>query len=334
MNRTHIAISIAVFALGAAALPAQISAQVADTKPLPVALVDALTKLSGGPHKGFRANHAKGIMVEGTFTPTAKAPSLSKAPHFAKPVPVVVRFSDTTGVPTLPDADPAASPHGMAIRFKLPDGSSTDIVSISANSFPVATPEDFLALLTAIGNSGPGAAKRTPIEQFLGTHPAAAKFVTTPRPAPVSFGTLAFYGVNAFKFTNAQGAAHFVRYQILPAAGEQALSEAEAKKEAPDYLMSELPVRIAKGPVKFRLLAQLAKEGDVTNDGTVVWPADRELVELGTLSLTSVVQDQIAAQKAIMFTPLALQPGIEASSDPVLLARPAAYAVSYSRRLQ
>ncbi len=114
MNRTHIAISIAVFALGAAALPARISAQVADTKPLPVALVDALTKLSGGPHKGFRANHAKGIMVEGTFTPTAKAPSLSKAPHFAKPVPVVVRFSDTTGVPTLPDADPAASPHGMA----------------------------------------------------------------------------------------------------------------------------------------------------------------------------------------------------------------------------
>ncbi len=222
----------------------------------------------------------------------------------------------------------------MAIRFKLPDGGSTDIVSISANSFPVATPEDFLALLTAIGNSGPGAAKPTPVEQFLGSHPAAAKFVSTPRPAPVSFGTLAFYGVNAFKFTNAQGAARFARYQIIPAAGESALSDAEAKKAAPDYLMDELPLRIAKGPVKFRLLAQLAKDGDVTNDGTVVWPADRELLELGTISLTSVVKDQVTAQKTIMFTPLSLQPGIEASADPVLLARPAAYAVSYSQRLQ
>ena len=30
-------------------------------KPLPFAIVDALNKLSGGPHAGYRANHAKGI---------------------------------------------------------------------------------------------------------------------------------------------------------------------------------------------------------------------------------------------------------------------------------
>lgn len=56
-----------------------------------------------------------------------------------------------------------------------------------------------------MAQSGPGVAKPTPIEQFLGSHPAALRFVTTPRPAPDSFGTLAFYGVNAFKFTNAKG---------------------------------------------------------------------------------------------------------------------------------
>jgi catalase len=310
------------------------TASAADDKPLPVALVDALNAVSGGPHAGFRANHAKGVMVKGTFTPARTAASLSKAPHFAKPVTVLVRFSDTTGVPTLPDASPQASPHGMAIRFNIPDGSATDIVSISADSFPVATPEDFLALLTAIANSGPGVPKPTPIEQFLGSHPAALKFVSTPRPAPVSFATLAFYGVNAFKFTNARGVSRYARYQIIPLAGERALSEADAAKAAPDYLMDELPLRIAREAVKFRLLAQLAKDGDSTTDPTVAWPADRELVELGTISLTSVVPDQVAAQKAIMFNPLTLQPGIEASADPVLLARPAAYGVSYGRRLQ
>ncbi len=61
----------------------------------------------------------------------------------------MVRFSIGTGVPTLPDAEPNASPHGIAIRFKLPDGSHTDIVSISANGFPMATPEDFLGSLQA-----------------------------------------------------------------------------------------------------------------------------------------------------------------------------------------
>lgn len=323
-----------VIILWAVCALANLSAHADDQKPLPVALVDALNKLSGGPHKGFRANHAKGVMVEGSFTPAPSAASLSKAPHFAKRVTVLVRFSDTTGVPNLPDASPDASPHGMAIRFNIPGGGSTDIVSISANGFPVATPEDFLALLTAIANSGPGAAKPTPVEQFLGSHPAALKFVTTPRPPPVSFATLAFYGVNAFKFTNAQGVSRFARYQIVPVAGEQHLSEADAAKAAPNYLIDELPQRIAQGAVKFRLLAQLAKEGDTITDGTVVWPADRELVELGTLSLTSTVKDQVSAQKGIMFNPLALQAGIEPSADPVLLARPPAYAVSYAHRLQ
>jgi catalase len=304
----------------------------ADQKPLPIALVDAFNTLSGGQHKGFRANHAKGEMVEGTFTPSPFARSFSKAPHFMRTVPVVVRFSDATGVPTMPDADPNASPHGIAIRFMLPNGGITDIVSISANAFPVATPEDFLAFLQAAGASGPTAAKPTPIEQFLSTHPAARKFVTTPRPAPVSFATLAFYGVNAFKFTNDKGVSHYARYQIVPAAGEQARSDAEARQAGPNYLMDELTQRMARGPVKFRLLAQVAEEGDSVDDDTAVWPKDRKLEFLGTLSLTKPVADQVAAQKAIMFSPLNLQAGIEPSADPVLLARPSAYGVSFSRR--
>jgi catalase len=257
---------------------------------------------------------------------------LSSAPHFAKTVPVLVRFSDTTGVPNMPDASPDASPHGMAIRFKLPDGGSTDIVSISSNGFPVATPEDFLALLTAISKSGAGVAKPTPVEQFLGSHPATLKFVTTPRPAPESFATLAFFGVNAFKFTNAKGVSHFARYQIVPVAGEHALTAADTAKADPNYLMDELPKRIAAGPVKFRLTAQLAKEGDSTNDATAVWPADREVVELGTITLTATEKDQAKEQKALLYNPLSLPAGIAPSTDPILLARPPAYAVSFAQR--
>jgi catalase len=308
--------------------------QPAAQEPLPVALVHALNNVAGGPHPGFRANHAKGVLVNGTFTPAATASSFSSAPHFAKGVPVLVRFSNTTGVPNIPDASPDSSPHGMAIRFKLPDGGQTDIVSISANSFPVATPEDFLALLTAISKSGPGVAKPTPVEQFVGSHPATAKFVTTPRPAPQSFGTLAFFGVNAFKFTNAKGVSHFARYEILPVAGERPLTAAQSAKAEPNYLMDELPKRIAAGPVKFRLVAQVAKEGDVTNDATVVWSPDHQIVELGVISLTATEPEQVKEQKALLFNPLSLTAGIEASADPILAARPPAYAVSFAQRGQ
>ncbi len=78
----------------------------------------------------------------------------------------------------------------------------------------------------------------------------------------------------------------------------------------------------------------MAKEGDSTNDATQVWPAEREIVVLGVISLNSVTPDQVTAQKLIMFNPLSLQAGIEPSTDPILLARPSAYGVSYSQRIQ
>jgi len=319
-----------------AASPAPVATPAAPApEGLPQQLVHALDKLSGGPYAGYRANHAKGILVTGTFTPAASARTLTRAAHFRHGrIPVLVRFSDPTGVPTLPDADPNASPHGIAIRFQLPGGRYTDIVSISYNGFPAATPEDFLALLNAIAASPPGTPEPTPIQQFLGTHPKALAFVTAPKPPPESFATLAFYGVNAFKFTNAHGRERYGRYFIVPMAGQHALSASEAAAAPPNYLMEELPQRLAKGPIRFRLSVQLAEPGDPVNDGTQVWPDSRKQVALGEIALTSILPDSAAREKALMFSPLILTDGIAPSDDPVLLMRPAAYGVSFARRLQ
>ena len=296
-------------------------------------IVDTMHRLAKGPYVGYRSNHAKGIVVTGSFTPSAEAPTLSKAPHFLKTVPVTVRFSDPTGVPTLPDASPDASPHGIAIRFQLPDGAITDIVSISYNGFPVATPEDFLTLLNAIADTKPDSPHPNLVEQFLDTHPAAKTFVTTPKPPPVSFGTLAYYGVNAFQFTNAKGESHYARYRIEPVGGVESLTKEQVEKADPNYLMEELPKRLAKGPVKFRISAQLAAAGDAINDDTMVWPNDRKVVELGIMSLDAVMPDSAVAEKKLAFNPMILVDGIAPSADPILLSRPIAYAVSVGRRM-
>jgi catalase len=327
------AVASGVVAPVAASPPAPAAAPASTpATPFPTAIVTTLNQLSGGPHAGFRANHAKGVLVSGMFAPAKGARWFCKAPRFAKAVPVLVRFSNATGVPTMPDADANAYPHGMAIRFQLPRNTTTDIVSMSSNGFPVATPDEFLGLLEAVANSGPAAAKPSPIDTFLGSHPAAAKWVSEPRPAPDSFGTLAFYGVNAFKFTNAKGVSHYARHHILPVAGEHALDAVAAAKAAPNYLMDELPRRIAKAPVQFRLVAQIAEAGDSTTDPTAVWPAERKRVELGTLSLSRTYMEQVKSQQALVFNPLALAAGIEPSADPILLARSSAYAVSFSQR--
>jgi catalase len=303
-------------------------------KPVTEQLVDTMTKLANGPHKGFRANHAKGIMAEGTFTPSAEAAGISKAPHLQRTAsPVLVRFSNATGVPTIPDANGNAMPKGMAIRFTLPDGGSTDIVAISVNGFPAATPEDFLGLLNAVAASGPDVASPKPVEQFLAAHPAAMKFVSAPKPAPVSFATQPFFGVNAFAFTNAKGETRYGRYRIVPVAGAQFLSAEEATKQTPNYLMDELPVRLGKQEAKYRIVLQLAEQGDSVDDPTAVWPDGRQQVELGVLTLKSAVANSQEADRALMFNPLVLPDGIAPSNDPVLLARPGAYAVSYGRRL-
>ena len=326
---TAIASTLAAFMF---AHPA-VAAEPASDKPVVEQIVDVMTKLAQGPHKGYRANHAKGIVATGTFTPSPAAASLSKAAHLQQTeTPVTVRFSNATGVPDIPDTNPNANPRGIAIRFALPDGSYTDIVSISVNAFPAATPEDFLGLLSAIAATGPGAPKPTPIEQFLADHPAAQKFVSIPKPPPASYTTQSYFGVNAFQFTNAKGEQRYGRYRITPLAGDKALSEAEAATAAPNYLSQELKARIAQGPAKFRIAVQLAEPGDAIDDPTAVWPDSRPQVELGVLTLKAVAEDSAALEKKLAFNPLILTDGIAPSNDPILLARPAAYAISVGRR--
>jgi len=50
---------------------------------------------------------------------------------------------------------------------------------------------------------------------------------------PASLATISYYGVGLFKFINAKGEGHYVRYQLVPEAGEQLLTDEERKNKAP-----------------------------------------------------------------------------------------------------
>lgn len=286
-----------------------------------------------GAHPGFRPAHAKGTMLAGTFTPAAGASALSTAQHFNQPsTPVIVRFSNSTGLPLIPDTDPNAIPKGCAIRFMLGDRVHTDIIGHSTDGFPARTGAEFLEFLRALASSDPAHLAGSPLEAYLGSHPAALAFVQAPKPAPASFATENYFGVTAMKFINASGNEQFVRYQIVPEGGAEHLDEAATKGLEDHYLFTEIAERIGKGPVRFKLLAQLAGPGDVVDDATIHWPASREVAELGTIELTAPVPDSDAEQKHVIFDPIPRLAGIEPSDDPLLELRAAVYLISGRKR--
>jgi len=302
----------------------------ADDTPLEVQIIDALNK-AFGQHPGFRANHAKGVVVEGSFKATPEAAGLSKAVLFSgSAIPVTVRFSDATGIPDLPDGSDGANPHGMAIKYHLPDGSDTDMVTNSLKFFLVSNGEDFRDLFLAIADSPPGAAKPTKLDQFIAAHPKVPAAVATVG-TPDSFADEHYYGLDAFIFVNKAGQKQAVRYIIEPEKVVH-LAPADAAKQPPNFLVDEIGERLKKGPVTFHVKAQLAAAGDQTKDPSEPWPDDRKVVDLGVLTIDKAVADSAEAEKPLLFLPGQLTDGIEQSDDPLVDIRDGAYAESFSRR--
>jgi catalase len=284
-------------------------------------------------HPGFRPAHAKGVLLTGVFRPSAQARSLTRATHAVRAsTPVTVRFSNSTGLPEIPDNSGDANPRGLAIRFNLAEHEHTDIVSHSIDAFPTRTGQEFLEFLRAAMASGPDVPSPKPVEKFLGAHPAALAFVQAPKPFPSSFARETYYAVTAFAFTNADGKTRFGRYRIVPEPGNDFLSDTQVKALAPNYHFDEIAERVKKGPVRFRIVVQLADPSDTTDDATVHWPESRETLELGTVELNEVVADTLAEQKHIIFDPIPRLDGIEPSADPLLELRAAIYLISGRRR--
>jgi len=216
-------------------------------------MVGALHSAFGSHHA--RAVHAKGTILQGSFTPSPQARELSHAALFASgTIPVTARFSDFTGLPDIPDTAGEANPRGFAIKFRVPGDADVDLVMHSFNGFPTRTSDEFAQLLRAIGASGADAVKPTELDRFLDAHPVAKTFLTTQKPAPVSYATLTYFGVNAFTFTDAQQQRHLVRYRFVPKAGEQLLDAAALRTKGPDYLQQEIAARVGRSTDRLRLV--------------------------------------------------------------------------------
>jgi catalase len=307
----------------------------ASSRQLAEEIVDALNAINGS-HPGCRAVHAKGTVCAGTFTATPEAAKLSRAAHLqGEPVKATVRFSNASGNPHTSDANPIAG-RGMAVKFHLPDGEATDIVSVPLAVFMVRTPEDFLAFTQArVPDPDTGQPDHEKLGAFLGEHPetGAALQAGLPKLAPTtSFATSDYNALHAFALVDDSGERHWGRYGWRPSAGVEHLSEEQLASADRDYLQEELRERLASGSARFTLEFTLAEDGDSLDDPTSPWEGEREVVTLGELELTEVIEDPETPEEPLVMDPMRLTDGIEPSDDKILALRPEAYSVSIERR--
>jgi catalase len=295
-------------------------------------IVDQL-EANAGTHPGYRRNHAKGVCVSGYFVSSGGGAELSRAGVFEPGAitPVVGRFAIPGGNPSAPDV--SVPIRSLALQFQLKDGEQWRTGMNSTPVFAVRTPLQFFAQLLA-ARPDPATGKPDParLGAFYAAHPETRPFVAWVKghPPSSSFANAAYYGINAFLFTNADGQTRAVRWAVQPDAPYAPLSAQEQGER--NFLADELGTRLQAGSLRWHLILTVAAPGDPIDDATQQWPAARRQVDAGTLVIDHESSQQQGLCRDVNFDPTILPDGIRPSADPLLAARSAAYALSFNRR--
>lgn len=288
-----------------------------------------------GKFEGYRRSGAKGICAVGEFVGSADARALSTSSAFSgNPIPVIMRFSVGGANPKV--ADNGKSQRNMALQFNLPGGEQWQMGNISAPVFGASSPQQFFGRLASLQ---PDPATKMPdpakVKAFADANPEVllqGRYFAS-QPVPASFGSLNYWGVHAFGFSNASGAKQFGKWVFEPVGGVKGLSDDEAKAKGPSFLFDDLRERVKQGNVAFNFNLELAQSGDRIDSATVPLPEGRKKVNMGTLKVTSVSADAAGDCLTITYNPLVLPKGVEPSADPMIAARAAPYVIGLSRRL-
>ncbi len=299
----------------------------------PSRMVDALSRRGGDP-VGHRRNHAKGICFTGQFAANGAGARLSTAPMLASgSYPVIGRFAIAVGDPNAADA--TGRVRSMAVRIAASDGEEWRSGMNDIPVFPVATPQAFYEL-TLTDDLDPATGKPDPaaFKSFVAAHPEITPFLDWAKSAPwtTSYADRTYNSLDAFRFIDASGGVHLVRWSMETTTPPHDVPPDSLSSLGPDFLEQDLKQRLAQGKLTWHLVVTLAAPGDPSNDASKAWPADREHVDVGTLTVDRAEDEADGPCRDYNYDPTILPVGIEPSDDPLLAARSSAYANSFDRR--
>jgi catalase len=282
-----------------------------------------------GVQSGFSTNHGKGVAVAGHFDGNGNGAEVSSAAVFqAGRTPAVGRFSLAGG--NAHAADMASTARGFGLAIGFPGGAQWRTAMLNLPVFPDNSAQGFYDRLLA---SKPSAATGKPdpdaMAAFLKAHPETAKAmkIIAQSPPSAGFADSTFRSLNTFYCISGSGSRTPVRWSLVPVAPPPTRTAS-----GPNALFDAVVRQLRSGPLQWKLMLTIAEPSDPLDDATLPWPADRRVIDAGTLTLTSIETERAGNARDINFDPLVLPPGIERSDDPLLSPRSAVYAASYRAR--
>jgi len=291
-----------------------------------------------------RVVHARGAVAYGYFEATGSfgdepIATYTRAKVFQPGVrtPLAVRFSTVIGGRDSSEA--ARDPRGFAVKFYTEEG-NWDLVGNNLGVFFIRDAIKFPDVIHSL-KPDPVTFRQEParIFDFMSQTPESMHMLVnlfSPRGIPADYRHMQGFGVNTYKWVNAAGETHLVKYHFQPHQGVKSLTEEDAANiQASDlgHASKDLYQSIERGDhPKWDLYVQVMEDHDHPEldfdplDDTKVWP--EELFEpklVGTMTLDANVSDFHNENEQIAFGTGVLVDGLDFSDDKMLVGRTFSY---------
>jgi catalase len=293
-----------------------------------------------------RVVHARGTTAFGYFEaygtvgdePVATYTRAKLFQEKGKRTDVAVRFSTVAG--GRDSSEVARDPRGFAVKFYTEDG-NWDLVG---NNLGVFFIRDAIKFPDFIHSQKPDPVtfeRQDPNRafDFLSQTPEAMHMVTLvfgPRGIPASYRTQQGFGVNTYKWVNAQGETKLIKYHWLPKQGVKSYTAEDAANIQATDLGShtrDLYDAIGRGEFpEWELCVQMMDDGDHPEldfdplDDTKVWPEQVfPLKAVGRMVLDRAPENFFTENEQIAFGTGVLVDGLDFSDDKMLVGRTFSY---------
>jgi catalase len=293
-----------------------------------------------------RVVHARGGVFYGEFVADGTVgdepvATYTRAKLFAEPgkrTDLAIRFSTVAG--GRDSSEVARDPRGFAIKMYTEDG-NWDLVG---NNLGVFFLRDAIKFPDFIHSQKPDPVnfnRQDPnrVFDFISQTPESLHMVTlvfSPRGLPATYRHMQGFGVNTYKWVNAEGETVLVKYHWLPKQGVKSLTAEDAANIQATELGShtkDLTEAIERGDYpEWELHVQLMSDEEHPEldfdplDDTKVWPEEQfPLRKVGTMVLNRNIEDFHNENEQIAFGTGVLVDGLDFSDDKMLVGRTFSY---------
>jgi catalase len=298
-----------------------------------------------------RVVHARGAGAHGVFECYEDLDDLTCASLFkkGKQTPAFVRFSTVAG--SRGSLDTPRDVRGFAVKFFTDEG----VWDLVGNNMPVFFIQDAIKFPDLVHAVKPepndeipqAATAHDTFWDFASLTPEIAHMLMwamSDRAIPRSFAMMEGFGVHTFRFVNAKGQSHLVKFHWKPLKGVHSLVWDEAQLAGgkdPDFNRRDLFESIERGDYpQWEFGIQLVDEDDQLKfgydllDPTKIIPEeDVPVRRIGKLTLNRNPDNFFAETEQVAFHPGHVVPGVDFTNDPLLQGRLFSYLDTQLKRV-